>query len=188
MKKPDFPWWQWADVFKRFSRMSKEWNGAPGLFDQVSFMSFQLLTVFIVSGLHFFFGNSKYLNENFNICCRMQSICWVAFCTRLITFFSCCVAVAQSLSCVWLFATPWTATLQAPLSSTICWSCSDSCPLSQWCYLTISSSATPSSFFLRSFPASRSFPMSQFFPSCGQVLELQLQPQSFQCIFRVDFL
>ena len=148
MKKPDFPWWQWADVFKRFSRMSKEWNGAPGLFDQVSFMSFQLLTVFIVSGLHFFFGNSKYLNENFNICCRMQSICWVAFCTRLITFFSCCVAVAQSLSCVWLFATPWTATLQAPLSSTICWSCSDSCPLSQWCYLTISSSAASFSFCL----------------------------------------
>ena len=30
----------------------------------------------------------------------------------------------------------------------------DSCPLSPWCYLTISSSATPFSFCLQSFPAS----------------------------------
>ena len=38
--------------------------------------------------------------------------------------------------------------------------CSDSCPLSQWCYLIISSSATLFSFCLLSFPASGSFPMS----------------------------
>ena len=44
---------------------------------------------------------------------------------------------------------------------------SDSCPLSQWCYLTISSSATPFSF-CQSFPASRSFPMSPLFASGGQ--------------------
>ena len=31
--------------------------------------------------------------------------------------------------------------------------CSDSCALSQWCYLTISSSAAPFSFCLQSFPA-----------------------------------
>ena len=30
--------------------------------------------------------------------------------------------------------------------------CSNSCSLSQWCYLTISSSATPFSFCLQSFP------------------------------------
>ena len=36
--------------------------------------------------------------------------------------------------------------------------CSGSCPLSWWCYLTISSSAAPFSFCLQSFPASRSFP------------------------------
>ena len=46
--------------------------------------------------------------------------------------------------------------------------CSNSCPLSWWCYLTISSSAIPFSFCLQSFPASGSFPMSQFFSSCGQ--------------------
>ena len=42
----------------------------------------------------------------------------------------------------------------------------NSCPLSQWCYLTISSSAAPF-FCLQSFPASGSFPMSQLFTSGG---------------------
>ena len=46
--------------------------------------------------------------------------------------------------------------------------CSNSCPLSWWCYLTISSSATPFSFYLQSFPASGSFPMSQLFTLGGQ--------------------
>ena len=45
---------------------------------------------------------------------------------------------------------------------------SNSCPLSQWCYLTISSSATLFSFRLQSFQASRSFPMSRLFASGGQ--------------------
>ena len=42
------------------------------------------------------------------------------------------------------------------------------CPLSRWCYPTISSSAVPFSSCLQSFPASGSFPMSQFFASDGQ--------------------
>ena len=46
--------------------------------------------------------------------------------------------------------------------------CSDSYPLSQWCYLTISSSAALFSFCLQSFPASGSFPMSRVFTSGGQ--------------------
>ena len=46
--------------------------------------------------------------------------------------------------------------------------CSNSCPVSQWCYLTISSSATLFSFCLQSFPASGSFPVSQFFAWGGQ--------------------
>ena len=45
---------------------------------------------------------------------------------------------------------------------------SNSCPSSQWCHLTISSSAIPFSSCLLSFPASGSFPMSQFFASGGQ--------------------
>ena len=43
---------------------------------------------------------------------------------------------------------------------------SDSCPLSQWCYLNISS-ATPFSFCLPSFPSSGSFPISRLFTSGG---------------------
>ena len=46
--------------------------------------------------------------------------------------------------------------------------CSNSCPLSRWCHPTISSSVTPFSSCLQSFPASGSFPMSRFFESRGQ--------------------
>ena len=46
--------------------------------------------------------------------------------------------------------------------------CSNSCPLSQWCHQTISSSVIPFSSCLQSFPALVSFPMSQFFPSNDQ--------------------
>ena len=45
---------------------------------------------------------------------------------------------------------------------------SSSCPLSQWCHPTISSSVNPFSSRLQSFPASGSFQMSQFFTSGGQ--------------------
>ena len=45
---------------------------------------------------------------------------------------------------------------------------SNSCPLSQWCHPTISSSVIPFSSCLQSFPASGSFPVSQFFASGGQ--------------------
>ena len=51
-----------------------------------------------------------------------------------------------------------------PLSSGVC---SNSCPFNWWCYLIISSSATPFSC-LPSFQASRSFPVSPLFTSCGQ--------------------
>ena len=45
---------------------------------------------------------------------------------------------------------------------------SNSCPLSQWCHLTISSSVVPFSSHLQSFPASGSFLMSWLFASGGQ--------------------
>ena len=46
--------------------------------------------------------------------------------------------------------------------------CSNSCPLSQWCHPTISSSVIPFSSCLHCFPASGSFPMSQLFTSGGR--------------------
>ena len=66
--------------------------------------------------------------------------------------------------------------------------CSSSCPLSRWCHPTISSSVIPFSSCLQSSPASGSFLVSQLFASGDEILELQLQHQSFQWIFRVDFL
>ena len=78
------------------------------------------------------------------------------------------LTTVQLLSCVWL---SWPHGLQhtrlccPSLSPTVC---SDSCPLSQWCFLTISSSAALFSSCTQSFPASGSFPMSQLFKSGGQ--------------------
>ena len=65
----------------------------------------------------------------------------------------------QSLSCVRLFVTPWTAIPGVHPNP---------CPLSQWCHPTISSSIVPFSSCPQSFPALGSLPMSQLFPSGGQ--------------------
>ena len=46
--------------------------------------------------------------------------------------------------------------------------CSNSCPSSQWCHPTISSSVVPFSSRFQSFPASGSFPMSQLFEWGGK--------------------
>ena len=64
--------------------------------------------------------------------------------------------------------------------------CSNSSLLSWWCCLTSPSSVTSSSFCLQCFQASGSF--SWVNSSHQEVLELQLQHQSFQWMFRIDFL
>ena len=74
----------------------------------------------------------------------------------------------QSLSRVWLFATPWTAAHRPPCPSPTPGVYPNSCPLSQWCHPTISSSVVPFSSCPQSFPASMSFQMSQPFASSGQ--------------------
>ena len=68
--------------------------------------------------------------------------------------------------------------------------CSKSCPLSWWCHPAISSSVNS-----RKSPSSPVFSLSQhqglfqWVSSLHQVAKLlELQPQSFQWIFRVDFL
>ena len=55
-----------------------------------------------------------------------------------------------------------------------------------WCHPTISSSVIPFSSCLQSFPASGSFPWVSSSHQVAIVVELQLQ--SFQWIFRTDFL
>ena len=62
--------------------------------------------------------------------------------------------------------------------------CPSWCPLHQWCHPPISSSDTLLSFCLQSFPASGTFPMSQLFTSDDEILEFQLQHQSYQWVFK----
>ena len=73
----------------------------------------------------------------------------------------------QSLSRIRLFETPWITAHRPPCPSPTPGVYSNSCPLSWWCHLTISSSIIPFSR-LQSFPTSRSFQMSQLFSSGGQ--------------------
>ena len=61
--------------------------------------------------------------------------------------------------------------------------CSNSCPLSQWCYSTISSSLVPFSC-LQSFQVSGSFQMSQFFPSGGQNIGVSASASVFPMNFQ----
>ena len=77
------------------------------------------------------------------------------------------VIVVQSLSLnsLWLHGLQYNRLLCPPLSSRVCL---NSCPLSQCCYLTISSSVISFSSYFQSFPASESFPMSRLFASSGQ--------------------
>ena len=68
--------------------------------------------------------------------------------------------------------------------------CSSSCPLSQWCYLTISFCAATFSFCLRSFLASGSFLMSWFFASGPKYWSFSISPSneySGLISFRIDW-
>ena len=70
---------------------------------------------------------------------------------------------------------------------------SNSCPLSESCYPTISSSVIPFSSCLQSFPESGSFQMSQFFTSSGQSIgfSFNISPSneySGLISFRMDWL
>ena len=100
-----------------------------------------------------------------------------------------CVFVVQSLSHLWLFATPWTAARQASLSFTI------SLNLLK---LMFAESVMPSNHLILCRPLlllPSIFPSNRVFSNesalrikVAKVLELQLQHQSLQRIFRVDFL
>ena len=67
--------------------------------------------------------------------------------------------------------------------------CSNSCPLNQWCHPTISSSVAPFFSCLQSFPASGSFLRSQLFTSRGQSIRASaltsVLPLNFQGWFSI---
>ena len=89
----------------------------------------------------------------------------------------CFLSSVQSLSHVWLFATPWTAACQASLSITNSRSLLKLMSIElvmpshstiHPSHSTISSAVVPFSSHFQSFPASGSLQMSQFFSSSGQ--------------------
>ena len=85
--------------------------------------------------------------------------------------------------------TPWTAKARPPCPSPTPGACSNSCPSSWWCCPSISSSV--SSAFPPAFSISQHQDLFLWANSSHQVakvLEFQLQHQSFQWIFRIDFL
>ena len=64
--------------------------------------------------------------------------------------------------------------------------CTNSCPLSRWCQPIISSSVVPFSSCPQYYPALGSFQWVGSSHQVAKALELQLQHQFFQWIFRVD--
>ena len=97
------------------------------------------------------------------------------------------ILLLLSLSRVRLFVTSWTAAWGLPYPSPSPGACSNSCPLSQWWHPTVSSSVTPFSSCLQSFPESGSFPVRRFFTSDGQSI-LASASASVLPTFRTDFL
>ena len=104
-------------------------------------------------------GELPQLNEN-----HLQTD-WFLY---VVTLDSMCIGGVQLLSRVWLFESHGLQHMRIPCPSLSPGVCLNSCPFSQWCYQTISSSVVPFSSCLQSFPASGSFPMSQFCASGGQ--------------------
>jgi len=97
---------------------------------------------------------------------------------------SCCCLVGKSHPALYNRGLQHTRLLSPPLSPGIC---SNSCPLSGWCYATIHL-LNPLLLLPSIFPASDLFQWVGSLHQVAKVLELQLQHQSFQWIFRVYFL
>ena len=77
----------------------------------------------------------------------------------------CCCPVTKSCLTLWPHGLKHT---RLPCPSLFPGACSNSCPLSPWCYPAISLSVSPFSSWPQSFPASGLFPMSWLFASGGR--------------------
>ena len=144
----------------------------------MSFMKFKFLSTFV--------GWVVLLWKGFGIlsCDFSASVNMIIFYFYFIKF---CIQFSHSVisECLWLHSLQH-ARLSCP--SPTLRACSNSCPLSQWCHPTISSSVVPFSSYLQSFPTSGSFKWVHSLHQGAKVLEFQCQHQSFQWIFRTDFL
>ena len=94
------------------------------------------------------------------------------------------VFVVQSLSHVRLSVTPWTAACQASLSLTTSWSSPKVMSIESVITFNHLILCCPLLFCLQSFPASGFLQWVSCSYQVAKVLELQLQNQSFQWVFR----
>ena len=94
----------------------------------------------------------------------------------------------QSLSRVWLFATPWIAAHQASLSITNSHNSLKLMSMSRWWHPAISFSVIPFSSCPQSLPASESFQWVNPSHEVAKVLEFQLKHHFFQRNPRADLL
>ena len=118
----------------------------------------------------------------------VQALYKTVFTVSQVKYRSNIVVAVQSLSRVQRSVTPWTVAGQAPLSSIISQKLLKFMCIKLVIQSTISSSASLLSFCLQSFPASGSFLCVSSLHQVAEVLQLQLQHQSFQWIFMVGFL
>ena len=135
--------------------------------------------------LYIFLTNPCYFSDCVFICvCVCVFMCGCLFVSDIL-FVLLWVSLVAQFSCLVTFDSLRPYGLQharPPCLSPTPGVYSDLCPLSWWCHPTVSSSVVHFSSCLQSFLASESFPME------AKVLEFQLQHQSFQWIFRTDFL
>ena len=96
------------------------------------------------------------------------------------------IALLLSRSVVSDSATPWAAARQPSLFFLLPGACSNSCPWSQWCHPTTSSSAAPFSSCLDLCQHQGLFQRVSALHQVAKVLKLQ--HQTIQRIFRVNFL
>ena len=118
---------------------------------------------------------------------------WTFLCSIFVSFSLLCLFGSVQFSRSAVFDSLWPYGLQHArvLSSPTLGIYSNSCPLSQWCLPTISSSVIPFFSHLQSSSVSGSFQMSQFFTSCGKYLSLSISPSnehSGLSSFRMDWL
>ena len=110
----------------------------------------------------------------------IHSWAWLGF---LLWFFIIFSSVAQSCPTLWPHGLQHA---RPPCPSPTSRACLNSCPSNHWCHLTISSSVVP---FSSAFSLSQHQGLFQWVSSSHQVVKvLELQHQSFQWIFRTDFL
>ena len=109
---------------------------------------------------HLSFRSLVSASAKWTLCCSSSMGAFVVL--QGAHFSTCCCLVTKSCLTLGPHGLQHTRLPRPSLSPRVC---SNSCPLSRWCYLTISSSATLFSSCPQSFPASGSSPVSQLFAS-----------------------